>query len=74
MTLLELVGQNIGSPAVLAFILGALAVRLKSDLSFPESVTSLLSTYLLLAIGLKGGLRLREAGESMTCSYPSSAR
>jgi len=60
-TLLELVGQNIGSPAVLAFILGALAVRLKSDLSFPESVTSLLSTYLLLAIGLKGGLRLREA-------------
>ena len=61
MTLLELVGQNIGSPAVLAFILGALAVRLKSDLSFPESVTSLLSTYLLLAIGLKGGLRLREA-------------
>ena len=59
--MLELVGQNIGSPAVLAFILGALAVRLKSDLSFPESVTSLLSTYLLLAIGLKGGLRLREA-------------
>lgn len=58
---MELVGQNIGSPAVLAFILGALAVRLKSDLSFPESVTSLLSTYLLLAIGLKGGLRLREA-------------
>lgn len=61
MTLLDLVGQNIGSPAVLAFVLGAFAVRLKSDLSFPESVTSLLSTYLLLAIGLKGGLRLRDA-------------
>lgn len=45
----------------MAFVLGAVAVRLKSDLSFPESVTSLLSTYLLLAIGLKGGLRLRDA-------------
>ena len=54
-------GQNIGSPAVLAFVLGAVAVRLKSDLRFPEAVTSLLSTYLLLAIGLKGGLRLRTA-------------
>jgi len=57
----DLVGQNLGSPAVLAFVLGAVAVRLKSDLRFPEAVTSLLSTYLLLAIGLKGGLRLRHA-------------
>lgn len=61
MTLGELVGQNLASPAVLAFVLGAVAVRLKSDLRFPESITSLLSTYLLLAIGLKGGLRLRDA-------------
>lgn len=61
MTLWDLVSQNLGSPAVMAFVLGAVAVRLKSDLSFPESVTSLLSTYLLLAIGLKGGLRLRDA-------------
>jgi hypothetical protein len=61
MSLWDLVGQNIGSPAVLAFVLGAVAVRLKSDLRFPEAVTSLLSTYLLLAIGLKGGLRLRDA-------------
>ena len=61
MTIGDLVGQNLGSPAVLAFVLGAVAVRLKSDLRFPESITSLLSTYLLLAIGLKGGLRLREA-------------
>ncbi len=57
----ELLAQNLGSPAVLAFVLGAVAVRLKSDLSFPESVTSLLSTYLLLSIGLKGGLHLRDA-------------
>lgn len=57
----ELLAQNLGSPAVLAFVLGAVAVRLKSDLSFPESVTSLLSTFLLLSIGLKGGLHLRDA-------------
>lgn len=57
----DLIGQNLASPAVLAFILGAVAVRLKSDLRFPDAVTSLLSTYLLLAIGLKGGLRLRQA-------------
>lgn len=57
----ELLAQNLGSPAVLAFVLGAVAVRLKSDLSFPESVTSLLSTYLLLSIGFKGGLHLRHA-------------
>ncbi|MFM8644485.1 MAG: sodium-dependent bicarbonate transport family permease, partial [Actinomycetota bacterium] len=61
MSLWDLISQNLGSPAVLAFVLGAAAVRLKSDLSFPEAITSLLSTYLLLAIGLKGGLRLRDA-------------
>lgn len=45
---------------VLAFVLGFLAVQAKSDLSFPDQVTSLLSTYLLLAIGLKGGTRLKD--------------
>ncbi len=45
---------------VLAFVLGFIAVQAKSDLSFPDQITSLLSTYLLLAIGLKGGTRLKE--------------
>lgn len=54
----ELVSLNLGSPAVLAFVLGMLATWFRSDLRFPEPVTSLLSTYLLLAIGIKGGLRL----------------
>lgn len=45
---------------VLAFVLGFLAVQAKSDLSFPDQITSLLSTYLLLAIGLKGGTRLKD--------------
>ena len=58
----DLFTTNIGSPAVLAFMLGMVAAALRSDLRFPEPVTSLLSTYLLFAIGLKGGVQLRDAG------------
>jgi len=57
----ELVSLNLGSPAVLAFALGLVATLLRSDLRFPEAVTSLLSTYLLFSIGLKGGIELRNA-------------
>lgn len=58
----DIITLNLGSPAVLAFVLGVLAALIRSDLRFPEQVTSFLSSYLLFAIGLKGGLRLREAG------------
>ncbi|MFM9225572.1 MAG: sodium-dependent bicarbonate transport family permease [Actinomycetota bacterium] len=58
----DIVTLNLGSPAVLAFVLGVLAALIKSDLRFPEQVTSFLSSYLLFAIGLKGGLRSRDAG------------
>ena len=61
MSVAELVHLNLTSPAVLAFVLGVLAVAIKSDLRLSEHVTALLSTYLLLAIGLKGGLKLRDA-------------
>lgn len=57
----DLFTLNFGSPAVLAFALGFLAAMLKSDLRFPEPVTSLLSTYLLFAIGLRGGGEFRHA-------------
>ena len=61
MSVSDLVSLNLGSPAVLAFALGVVATLLRSDLRFPEAVTSLLSTYLLFAIGLKGGMELRHA-------------
>lgn len=64
MSIADLVSLNLGSPVVLAFLLGVGAALLKSDLRFPEQVTSLLSTYLLFAIGLKGGMRLRESSLS----------
>lgn len=61
MSVSELLSLNLGSPAVLAFALGLIAALFKSDLRFPESVTSLLSSYLLLAIGIKGGIQIRKA-------------
>jgi len=52
--------SNLLSPVTLAFLLGLLAVAVRSDLRFPEAATSMLSVYLLLAIGLKGGVALAE--------------
>jgi len=57
----ELLSLNLASPAVLAFALGLVATLFRSDLRFPEAVTSLLSTYLLFAIGMKDGIELRDA-------------
>jgi uncharacterized protein len=43
---------------VLFFVLGVLARLLKSDLKLPAALYETLSIYLLLAIGLKGGVEL----------------
>jgi uncharacterized protein len=43
---------------VLAFVLGAAATLVRSDLTFPEPLYQALAIYLLLAIGLKGGVAL----------------
>jgi hypothetical protein len=48
----------------LAFALGLFAVSVKSDLRLPEAVYQALSIYLLLAIGIKGGVALRETEPS----------
>jgi len=45
-------------PVVLFFILGAVAGILKSDLRVPVSFYNTLSIYLLLSIGIKGGIEL----------------
>jgi uncharacterized protein len=49
---------NLLSPIVLAFALGMVAALLRSDLEFPEALYHTLTIYLLLAIGLKGGIAL----------------
>lgn len=58
MDLAAVIRLNILSPMILSFILGIIAVRVKSDLKIPEQVYSIISIYLLFAIGLKGGFDL----------------
>ncbi len=60
MTILELVQINLLSPMVLAFALGITATLIHSDLKLPDELYTTLSIYLLLAIGLKGGIALAE--------------
>ena len=45
-------------PVILFFVLGLCARLLKSDLRLPEALYETLSIFLLLAIGLKGGIEL----------------
>lgn len=58
---LDLALTNLTSPPVLGFALGAVAVALRSELRLPDPIHLALSTYLLLAIGIKGGHELRNA-------------
>lgn len=63
-TTLGLAVTNLTSAPVLAFVLGLLAAALRADLRLPDAVYQATSMYLLLAIGIKGGVALREAGLS----------
>jgi len=47
-------------PVVLFFLLGLIARIAKSDLRLPEAMYEALAIYLLLAIGLKGGVQLAQ--------------
>lgn len=56
---LDLAVENLTSPPVLAFVLGVVAVLVRSDLRLPDPIHTWLASYLLLAIGMKGGHALR---------------
>ncbi len=58
----DLILQNILNPPILFFLLGMLAIFLKSDLSIPQPLPKLFSLYLLIAIGLHGGYELSKSG------------
>ena len=53
---------NLMAPPILFFVLGALAAVARSDLTIPEAAAKLMSLYLLLAIGFKGGVAARSEG------------
>lgn len=50
--------DNLTNPALLFFVLGIIAVYLKSDLEIPANSSKFISLYLLFAIGFKGGQEL----------------
>lgn len=58
MSILDSLSSSVGSPMVLAFVLGIVATLLRSDLKFPDGMYMGLTIYLLFAIGLKGGMKL----------------
>jgi len=64
MDVLGLIQANILTPVVLFFILGVVAARIKSDLKMPDAISEFLPIYLLAAIGLHGGLEMRNTGFS----------
>lgn len=55
---LNLLIENLTNPALLFFVLGIVAVYLKSDLQIPPNSSKFISLYLLFAIGFKGGQEL----------------
>jgi hypothetical protein len=55
---LDLLFENLTNPALLFFILGIIAVKLKSDLEIPPNSSKFISLYLLFSIGFKGGQEL----------------
>ncbi len=62
---LDLLIDNLTNPALLFFLLGIIAVQLKSDLAIPESSSKFISLYLLFSIGFKGGQELSHSVLSM---------
>ena len=66
MSFFDLAGQNILSPMVLFFVLGTALSLARSDLSIPGSVAKLLSLYLMMSIGFRGGGEVAHHGLSAT--------
>lgn len=54
--------SNLLAPTILFFVLGLIAAVARSDLSIPEGAAKIMSIYLLLAIGFKGGAAVSQSG------------
>ena len=73
MSFFDLAGQNILSPMVLFFVLGAALSLARSDLSIPGAVAKLLSLYLMMSIGFRGGVEVAHHGLSATLAAALAA-
>lgn len=54
--------STFSSPVILFFVLGLLAAAARSDLAIPEPIAKAMSLYLMIAIGLKGGVAVAKSG------------
>lgn len=54
----QLFETNLTNPTILFFLLGMIAIWVKSDLEIPASSAKFISLYLLFSIGFKGGQEL----------------
>lgn len=59
---MDTVTATLSSPVILFFVLGLAAAFARSDLSIPEAIAKFLSIYLMIAIGLKGGVEVSKTG------------
>lgn len=62
---LDLLLSNLTNPAFLFFVLGIVAVKLKSDLEIPANSSKFIALYLLFSIGFKGGQELSHEAFTM---------
>lgn len=58
MSLILLTYENIISPAVLLFLFGFFASKLRSNLNLPEAMTQAIGYYFIFAIGFRSGVEL----------------
>jgi len=57
---------NVLTPPILFFLLGGVSTLVRSPLEIPQAVSRAIALYLLVAIGLKGGVELAASGLSFT--------
>ncbi len=61
--------SNLTNPTLLFFVLGIVAVAVKSDLEIPAASSKFISLYLLFSIGFKGGQELSHSGFTSEIAY-----
>lgn len=65
--------SNLLDPAILFFFFGLFAMLVKSNLEIPPTIAKFLSLYLLMAIGIKGGVSMSQSGFGPEVLYALSA-
>jgi len=66
---IQILVSNLTNPTFLFFVLGILAIAVKSDLEIPSTTVKFISLYLLFSIGFKGGQELANSTFSIEIIY-----